>query len=59
MKFLELKIGTGMVLIVFAGCATFIAWRAPTMFGEFAGVLTMLGGLLVGKRLGEKNGAAG
>jgi hypothetical protein len=48
MKFLELKIGTGMVLIIFAACATFIAWKAPAMFGEFAGVLTMLGGLLVG-----------
>jgi hypothetical protein len=56
MKFLELKIGTGMVLIIFAACATFIAWKAPAMFGEFAGVLTMLGGLLVGKRLGENNG---
>lgn len=56
MKLLEVKIGTGIVLVVFAACGTFIAWKAPAMFAEFAGLLTMLGGLLIGKRMGEKNG---
>jgi len=56
---LEVKLGTGIIIICLAACATVTAIYKPEMLDKLVEVLMALGGFIGIKRAGEKSNGAG